>query len=177
LDLFLFLFVIQFIFCMNHSTIGFAIESFMGSLKETFLFITLLVFNLGGLLPYSYSFFRIIEFTLVFSLVAWMTSFLTFISSERFFLYLYKKGDNVFKSFFFIVIELISEFCRPVALTVRLTANVIIGHLVIKSLYYLMTFICPWFFFGYVFIIIVECFVLIIQSYIFARLVQFYLNE
>lgn len=143
----------------------------------TFLFITLLVFTLGGFLPYSFPFFRMAEFTLVFSLLAWMTAFLTFISRERFSLYLYPKGSSWLKNFFMIPIELISEFSRPLALTVRLTANVLVGHILIQVMYWLITFVSPWFIIGYVFLISMECCVLVIQSYIFARLVQFYLNE
>nr|UWI71665.1 ATPase subunit 6 [Strongyloides fuelleborni fuelleborni] len=192
LDIALFLFIMQFIFCMNYSTIGYAQEAFMKSLKNlfdfnknmpnsywltTYLFIFLLVFTLGGFLPYSFPFFSMAEFTLVFSLMAWMTSFLTFISSERFSLYLYKKGYNWFKAFFLIPIEIVSEFSRPLALTVRLTANVLVGHMLMQSMYYLVTFVSPLFIIGYVFLIMMECLVLLIQSYIFARLVQFYLNE
>nr|YP_009186356.1 ATP synthase F0 subunit 6 [Strongyloides papillosus]BAT21184.1 ATP synthase F0 subunit 6 [Strongyloides papillosus] len=192
LDVALFLFVMQFIFSMNYSTIGYAQESFMNSLKHlfdfnknqpnsywltTFLFITLLTFNLGGFLPYSFPFFSMAEFTLVFSMMAWMTAFLTFISSERFSLYLYKKGYNWFKAFFLIPIELVSEFSRPLALTVRLTANVLVGHMLMSAVYYMVTFISKWFMLAYIIVIPMEFCVLVIQSYIFARLVQFYLNE
>ena len=182
----------QFIFRINYRTIGYAQERFINSLKHlfdfnknqpnsywltTFLFITLLTFNLGGFLPYSFPFFRMAEFTLVFRIMAWITAFLTFISRERFSLYLYKKGYNWFKAFFLIPIELVSEFRRPLALTVRLTANVLVGHMLMSAVYCIVTFVSKWFMLAYIIVIPIEFCVLVIQSYIFARLVQFYLNE
>uniref|UniRef100_A0A0N5BTN6 ATP synthase subunit a n=1 Tax=Strongyloides papillosus TaxID=174720 RepID=A0A0N5BTN6_STREA len=65
----------------------------------------LLTFNLGGFLPYSFPFFRMAEFTLVFRIM------------------------------------LVSEFRRPLALTVRLTANVLVGHMLMSAVYYIVTFI------------------------------------
>nr|YP_007183179.1 ATP synthase F0 subunit 6 [Dictyocaulus eckerti]AFV32098.1 ATP synthase F0 subunit 6 [Dictyocaulus eckerti] len=104
--------------------------------------------------------------------------FVFFFSSEKFSIYLSKTGDYFFKSFVMSLIELVSEFSRPLALTVRLTVNVSVGHLIIDLFYYLLeNFLGGMFFWIFVFSIFMECFVFVIQSYIFSRLIYLYLNE
>lgn len=106
-----------------------------------------------------------------------MSTFLTLISTQCFTAYLIKSGDGYFKSLFLMLIELISEFSRPIALTVRLTANVMVGHLLVAGSYMLVVIVSPYFVFINVFLIFIESFVFFIQSYIFSRLIYFYLNE
>jgi F0F1-type ATP synthase membrane subunit a len=75
-------------------------------------------------------------------------------------------------------IEVVSEFSRPIALTVRLTVNVLVGH-IIRGVFYSIFefFLGNYFFFFIIFCILIECFVFFIQSYIFSRLIFLYLNE
>lgn len=60
---------------------------------------------------------------------------LTFISSEKFSIYIRKDGDTYLKTLVFLAIEVVSEFSRPFALTIRLTVNIIVGHLISIRIY------------------------------------------
>jgi F0F1-type ATP synthase membrane subunit a len=46
-----------------------------------------------------------------------------------------KEGDSFLKTFSILLVEIVSEFSRPLALTVRLTVNIIVGHLIRMILY------------------------------------------
>jgi F0F1-type ATP synthase membrane subunit a len=89
-----------------------------------------------------------------------------------------KGGDNFLKTFTMFLIELVREFSRPIALTVRLTVNILVGHIIRIVLYScLELFLGNVFFFLVLFAILMECFVFFIQRYIFSRLIYLYLNE
>lgn len=64
-----------------------------------------------------------------------MRTLLTFISSEKFSVYIRKDGDSFLKTFSMLLVEIVREFSRPLALTVRLTVNIIVGHLIRIALY------------------------------------------
>lgn len=89
-----------------------------------------------------------------------------------------KSGDKFLKTFSILAVELVSEFSRPIALTVRLTVNIIVGHLISIIIYQAIELslgkIYIWL---TVLAIIIECFVFFIQSYIFSRLIFLYLSE
>lgn len=77
-----------------------------------------------------------------------------------------------------MIIELVSEFSRPIALTVRLTVNITVGHLLIIIIYSFSESSGSLFYILFLlFSIFIEFFVFLIQSYIFSRLVYLYLNE
>jgi F0F1-type ATP synthase membrane subunit a len=89
-----------------------------------------------------------------------------------------KEGDTFLKTLTMFFIELVREFSRPIALTVRLTVNIVVGHLIRMVLFSLLErFLGNSFFFIVIFAIFIECFVFFIQSYIFSRLLFLYLNE
>ncbi|PZR22118.1 MAG: hypothetical protein DI535_27035 [Citrobacter freundii] len=46
-----------------------------------------------------------------------------------------KEGDSFLKTFSMLMVELVREFSRPLALTVRLTVNIMVGHLISMILY------------------------------------------
>uniref|UniRef100_A0A183GRL6 ATP synthase subunit a n=1 Tax=Heligmosomoides polygyrus TaxID=6339 RepID=A0A183GRL6_HELPZ len=133
------------------------------------------VFSYRSALPLSsvISFFTFIVL-LICCFGGYFTTLLTFISSEKFSVYIRKGGDSYLKTFRILLVEIVSEFSRPLALTVRLTVNIIVGHLI-----RIMLYIGFENFLGEVRIlaIIMECFVFFIQSYIFSRLIYLYLNE
>lgn len=64
-----------------------------------------------------------------------MSTLLTFISREKFSIYIRKEGDRFLKTFRMLLVEIVSEFSRPLALTVRLTVNIMVGHLIRMMLY------------------------------------------
>lgn len=64
-----------------------------------------------------------------------MRTLLTFISTEKFSIYIRKEGERFLKTFSILLVEIVREFSRPLALTVRLTVNVIVGHLIRRIIY------------------------------------------
>lgn len=193
LDLFLFVFILQYFFYINYGLVKVFYEGFLGMLKEVFrysfnipisylfsffIFVILLIFCFGGYFSYSFCICGMLEFTLFYSLVAWLSTLLIIMSSNKISVYLSKSGDVFLKTFTMLIIEVVSELSRPVALTIRLTVNVIVGHLIVAMLYVgLQGVLGEMYIWFTVFAIIMECFVFFIQSYIFSRLVYLYLNE
>lgn len=189
----MFIYVLQFLFYFKERMINVLVKKFLGvlvtvfsyteelplsSVISIFTFIVLLTCCFGGYFSYSFCPCGIIEFTFVYAIVAWMRTFFTFITSEKFSIYMAKEGDSFLKTFSMLLVEIVSEISRPLALTVRLTVNVLVGHMISMILYQLLELTLG---LGYVwltvFAIIIECFVFFIQSYIFSRLIYLYLNE
>lgn len=63
---------------------------------------------------------------------------LTFISGEKFSVYIRKGSDKYLKTLRMLLIEIVREFSRPLALTVRLTVNIMVGHLISIIIYQLV---------------------------------------
>jgi len=193
LDIFMFIFVLQFLLYHKDNLIKVLSSRFFKSLVEVFrysrflplssvisvfTFTVLLVCCFGGYFTYSFCPCGIVEFTFLYASIAWLSTLLSFISSEKFSVYIRKGGDSYLKTVSILLVEVVSEFSRPLALTVRLTVNIIVGHL-IRMLVYLFLENSVGYFYTWVsvFAIIMECFVFFIQRYIFSRLIYLYLNE
>nr|YP_009229283.1 ATP synthase F0 subunit 6 [Allodiplogaster sudhausi]ALT06536.1 ATP synthase F0 subunit 6 [Allodiplogaster sudhausi] len=193
LDIFMFIFILQYMFYFKDSMMSVMVNKFLTSLIDVFsynsklplssvisifTFLLLLVCNFGGYFTYSFCPCGMVEFTFVYAMTAWMTTFLTFISSEKFSVYMSKDGDGVLKTISMLMVELVSEFSRPLALTVRLTVNIMVGHLISMMLYQgLELSLGEKYVWLSVLAIMMECFVFFIQSYIFSRLIYLYLSE
>lgn len=150
----------------------------MSYVVSIFTFVVLLFFCFGGYFSYSFCVCGMLEFTLFYSLVAWFSTVFSLFSSIKVSVYLSKFGDSFFKTLSILLVEVVSEVSRPLALTVRLTVNIMVGHLIISFLYVgIEGFFGEFFTFFTIFAIIMECFVFFIQSYIFSRLIYLYLNE
>nr|YP_010286278.1 ATP synthase F0 subunit 6 [Aphelenchoides medicagus]UKS08881.1 ATP synthase F0 subunit 6 [Aphelenchoides medicagus] len=193
LDVFMFVFLLQMLFFHGENFLSVLKNKFLFVVKDVFsydlnlslsslisffTFIILLTCCFGGYFCYSFCICSMPEFTLVYALLAWLTTLLIFISSEKFSIYMSKEGDSFLKTLSMLMIELVSEFSRPIALTVRLTVNIMVGHLISMMLYQgLELFLGNKYIFISIFAILMECFVFFIQSYIFSRLIFLYLNE
>nr|BAV78631.1 ATP synthase F0 subunit 6 [Panagrellus redivivus] len=193
LDIFMFVFVLQFIFYMKEGLLNTLAKKFLNSLIgvfsysnnlplssfiSVFTFLVLLTSCFGGYFCYSFCPCGMVEFTFVYAMLAWMSAFLTFISSEKFSIYMSKSGDKFLKTLSMLAVELVSEFSRPIALTVRLTVNIMVGHLISMMLYQALELSLGDFYIWItIFAIMMECFVFFIQSYIFSRLIFLYLSE
>ena len=193
LDVFLFLFILQYVFYFFNGVLGvffkvffsFLLEVFsyrvvfsMSYLVSFFTFLVLLFFCFGGYFSYSFCVCGMLEFTLVYSLLAWLATVLVMVSGIKFSVYLSKLGDGFLKTVSIIMVEVVSELSRPLALTIRLTVNVTVGHLIVGFLYVRIEGFLGEVFTGFtIFAIMIECFVFFIQSYIFSRLIYLYLNE
>nr|YP_009128934.1 ATP synthase F0 subunit 6 [Triodontophorus brevicauda]AJT48004.1 ATP synthase F0 subunit 6 [Triodontophorus brevicauda] len=193
LDIFMFVFFLQFMLYFKEGMMNSLVKKFlsglvnvfsysnvlpMSSIISFFTFIVLLICCFGGYFTYSFCPCGMVEFTFVYAMVAWMSTLLTFISSEKFSVYMSKGGDTYLKTFSMLLVEIVSEFSRPLALTVRLTVNIMVGHLISMMLYTgIESFMGEKYVWVSIFAIMMECFVFFIQSYIFSRLIYLYLNE
>ena len=153
------------------------------------LFVFLLFGNLLGLIPYSYTFTSQIVVTFV--MAAFVFLALTVLA-------LFKHGLHFFSFFvpagapkalipFLIIIEVISYFVRPVSLSVRLFANMLAGHTMLKvfaGLAVMISGIGGAAMAGSVFPFValigltgLEVLVAVLQAYVFTILTCMYLND
>nr|AXS65974.1 ATP synthase F0 subunit 6 [Curculionoidea sp. 22 KM-2017] len=159
-------------------------KSFNGS---TILFISLFTFilfnNFLGLFPYIFTCSSHLIFTLTLSLPLWLT-FMIFgwtKNTNHMFTHLVPQGAPNALLPFLVIVESISNMIRPGTLAIRLTANMIAGHLLLTllgnsgsnlSLIFLNILILM-----QILLLILELAVSIIQSYVFSILATLYSSE
>nr|QHD19743.1 ATP synthase F0 subunit 6 [Epilachna admirabilis] len=154
--------------------------------SSTLIFISLFFFilfnNFLGLFPYIFTSSSHLIFTLSLALPLWF-SFMVYgwlTNTYHMFAHLVPQGTPSILMPFMVCIETISNIIRPGTLAVRLTANMIAGHLLMTLLgntgpmlnYLLMLLIII-----QILLIILESAVAIIQSYVFAVLSTLYSSE
>nr|YP_010737984.1 ATP synthase F0 subunit 6 [Stenischia humilis]WEQ92394.1 ATP synthase F0 subunit 6 [Stenischia humilis] len=159
-------------------------NSFTGS---TFMFISLFTFilfnNFLGLFPYIFTSTSHMVLTLSLALPLWL-SFMMFgwiNHTQHMFSHLVPQGTPNLLMPFMVCIETISNIIRPGTLAIRLSANMIAGHLLLtllgntgNSLSSLMISILI---FSQMALLILEVAVSMIQSYVFAVLSTLYSSE
>jgi F-type H+-transporting ATPase subunit a len=98
------------------------------------LFMFILVGNLLGLLPYAFTFTSHIAVTFALAAVVFLlvTIVALAIHGMHFFSYFFPEGAPKVLAPLIIPIELISYLSRPVSLSVRLFANMVAGHVMLK---------------------------------------------
>nr|YP_009110176.1 ATP synthase F0 subunit 6 [Rhodopsona rubiginosa]AIW64886.1 ATP synthase F0 subunit 6 [Rhodopsona rubiginosa] len=154
---------------------------------STFIFISLFSFilfnNFLGLFPYIFTSTSHLNLSLSISLPLWI-SFMLFgwiNNSQHMFSHMIPQGTPNILMPFMVLIETISNIIRPSTLAVRLTANMIAGHLLMTLLsgtgnmipsYLIMMLIII-----QILLLILESAVAIIQSYVFAILSTLYSSE
>ena len=146
------------------------------------LFMFILLANLLGLIPFSFTVTSHIVVT--FALAAVVFLGVTVIAVARhglkFFTYFVPPGVPIFLAPLMVPIEIFSYFVRPVSLAVRLAANMIAGHTMIAVF---ASFVIALGFLGFaplVFIVALyglEVLVAFLQAYVFAVLTCLYLND
>jgi len=146
------------------------------------LFLFIIISNLLGLYPYIFTRTSHILISLSLALRFWLT-FIIFgwiKFTNHIFSHLVPLGTPINLAIFIVFIERIRLIIRPITLSVRLTANIIAGHLLLSLLRNLrensILIIIP----NSILIIILLCLeyaVAIIQRYVFITLVSLYLNE
>ena len=153
------------------------------------LFAFLLVVNLIGMVPYSFTITSHIIVTLMFSLMVYLGVMTIMIREHGFHaLSVFLPAGAPFALYpLLIAIELISNVMRIVSLSVRLFANMMAGHILLKVLLgfaWTMMMAGGVIFFlhlipmGVVFVLLfLETAVAVIQAYVFATLTCIYLNE
>nr|UEE83303.1 ATP synthase F0 subunit 6 [Petalocephala gongshanensis] len=146
------------------------------------LFFFIMVNNLIGLVPYVFTPSSHLSFSLGLSLPLWI-GFMFFgwlNSTNSMFIHMVPMGTPYVLMPFMVLIESISNFIRPFSLAVRLSANMIAGHLLMSllggstSISFILMFM---FIFVYFSIFMFELAVSFIQSYVFVTLGVLYSSE
>nr|YP_010616666.1 ATP synthase F0 subunit 6 [Celastrina lavendularis]YP_010701142.1 ATP synthase F0 subunit 6 [Celastrina oreas]WAW79866.1 ATP synthase F0 subunit 6 [Celastrina lavendularis]WCI21383.1 ATP synthase F0 subunit 6 [Celastrina oreas] len=160
------------------------INQFNGS---TFIFISLFSYilfnNLLGLFPYIFTSTSHLTMSLTISLTLWL-SFMMYgwiNNTQHMFIHLIPQGTPSILMPFMVLIETISNIIRPGTLAVRLTANMIAGHLLLTLLSSSNNNIPNYLLFILIFIqillLLLESAVAIIQSYVISILSTLYSSE
>lgn len=153
------------------------------------LFMVVLMGNVLGLIPYSFTYTSHIVVTGVLALMIFlMVTVLGFVNHGTHFLSLFSPPGVPFALKLFIVpIEVLSFLIRPVTLSVRLFANMLAGHLMLKVFAGFSTMMAGAFVGGAIAGLIpmffnvalyaLELLVALMQAYIFAILSSIYLKD
>nr|YP_010364894.1 ATP synthase F0 subunit 6 [Theretra clotho]UNP54932.1 ATP synthase F0 subunit 6 [Theretra clotho] len=154
---------------------------------STFIFISLFSFilfnNFLGLFPYIFTSTSHLTLTLSMSLPLWLSFMLYgWINNyQHMFSHMIPQGTPTMLMPFMVLIETISNIIRPGTLAVRLTANMIAGHLLMtllsstgNNLSYILIMILILI---QILLLILESAVAVIQSYVIAILSTLYSSE
>nr|YP_010502879.1 ATP synthase F0 subunit 6 [Exitianus nanus]UXD78656.1 ATP synthase F0 subunit 6 [Exitianus nanus] len=152
------------------------------SIMMVSMFMMILINNFMGLIPYVFTASAHLVFSLSFALTMWMSMMLFgWINKyNSMFTHLVPVGTPVILMPFMVVIETISNLIRPGSLAVRLSANMIAGHLLMSllgnnlsgNLYLMMAMM--WLF---ILLMVFEMAVAFIQAYVFMTLSTLYSSE
>jgi len=153
------------------------------------LFLYVLFLNLIGLIPFSFTFTShiIVTIALSFSFFIGINIFGFKIHGLKMFGLFFPSGTDIFTALLLVPIEIVSYIFRPISLSIRLFANMMAGHVLLKILAgFVWTFMHVA---GFSFIIhflpiliilplfILELAVAIIQAFVFTLLTIVYLGD
>jgi len=172
--------IYQFVANLARENIGKGSEKYVGLLLSTFLFI--LFGNLLGMVPYGFTFTShiVVTFTLAFMLFLIVIVIGLFHHGLHFFSYFFPKGTPALIAPFIGVVEMISFLSPPISLSVRLFANMIAGHIMLKIF---ASFTVDLGMFGVMPLLLnsaltaFEILVAAFQAYIFTVLLSLYLHD
>jgi F-type H+-transporting ATPase subunit a len=180
----------EFVSDMIHSAAGEAGLRFFPLVFTVFTFV--LFSNVLGLIPGSFTVTSHIAVTFALAAVVILTVIVTgFLQHGIGFLKLFVPKAPIYLLFLLVPIEIVSFLTRPVSLSVRLFANMLAGHTMLKvfaafviALGATLVTPKPWFaplaiapMFLIVAITALEILVALLQAYVFAILTCIYLNE
>nr|AOY39894.1 ATP synthase F0 subunit 6 [Scolytinae sp. BMNH 1039905] len=158
--------------------------SFKGStLIFSSLFLIIMINNFMGLFPYIFTASSHMVFTLSLSLPMWM-GFMIYgwtKNTIHMFAHLVPQGAPGALLPFLVIVETISNLIRPGTLAIRLTANMIAGHLLLtlmgQSGSMLSMLTLNMLIIAQIALLVLESAVSIIQAYVFSVLVTLYSSE
>nr|YP_008083027.1 ATP synthase F0 subunit 6 [Ascidiella aspersa]CCO25806.1 ATPase subunit 6 [Ascidiella aspersa] len=150
------------------------------------LFYFILGLNLVGLVPGGFSVSALISITLGVAFMFWLSNYMvTFFLSPKFNVaHFLPVGTPGFLVVFLVWIELVSWLARPLALGVRLMANITAGHLLLgllsSGVVFMGTYSVVFGFVGvclFMSMVFLELAVAFIQAYVFSLLLSLYTLE
>lgn len=171
----------EFVATMLRDNVGDAGKRFFPFVFTLFMFV--LFCNMGGMLPYSFTVTSqiIITFALAFFIFVGVTIIGFAVHGVGFLRFFVPKGVPAALLPLLVVIEVISYFTRPVSLSVRLFANMMAGHTMLKvfagfviAMGWLGGFLPLAFMVAFTSL---EILVAFLQAYVFAILTCIYLND
>ena len=170
----------EFIAKMVSDNIGKQGKPYFSFIFTIFMFV--LFGNFLGMLPYSFTFTSHIAVTLTMALVIFiLVTVIAFLKHGiRFFSFFLPAGVPIFLAPLMIAIEVISYFTRPFSLSIRLFANMMAGHTLLKVV---GGFVFPLGILGViplgglVAITGLEFLIAFLQAYIFTILTCIYIND
>jgi F-type H+-transporting ATPase subunit a len=170
----------QFIAKMVSDNIGKEGRTYFPLIFSIFMFV--LFGNLLGMIPYSFTFTSHIAVTLTMALLIFiLVTVIAFIKHGfKFFSFFLPAGVPIVLAPLMIAIEVISYFTRPFSLSVRLFANMMAGHTLLKVI---GGFVVPLGIFGIVpiaglvAVMGLEFLIAFLQAYIFTILTCIYIND
>ncbi len=170
----------EFVAGMVKENVGTAGRKYFPFIFTLFMFI--LLCNLLGMMPYSFTVTSHIAVT--FALAAFVFVAITIIGFVRhgfgYCRMFLPEGVPLALAPLMICIELVSYFTRPVTLSLRLAGNMMAGHILLKVLAMFVVTMGLW---GVFPLVLIVCFVAfeflvaVLQAYIFSLLVCIYLND
>ncbi|MBQ4874872.1 MAG: F0F1 ATP synthase subunit A [Rickettsiaceae bacterium H1] len=149
------------------------------------IFIFILTCNLVGMLPIPYAFTPTSHVSITFALALFIFLWCALLSLKnlglRFFNIFLPKGTPWWLAPMMILVEVFAYFARPISLSVRLSANMIAGHTILKVIAgFVLSGKIIFAIFPLIFVtllIVFEIFIAILQAYIFMMLTCVYLND
>ena len=158
-------------------------KSFKNIIFFNVLFIFILINNIFGLMPYTFTSTAHIAITLSMALTIWLIFILYgwLNNTNHIFAHLVPLGTPIVLMPFIVLIESIRNIIRPITLSVRLAANLTAGHLLLillgesivnNSILIIITVTMAQFA-----LITLEAAVAVIQAYVFATLSTLYASE
>jgi len=170
-------------------------ENIQASIKQKFfplifsLFIFVLLSNLLGMIPYSFTLTSHLSFTFTLSFIVFLGIQIISIKEHGlgFFGSFFPSGTSIVLGFLLVPIEIISFIFKPISLSIRLFANMMAGHTLLKVIagfaWSLMgscgvvstAYIIPVIILVLLFVL--ETGVAIIQAFVFCVLICIYLND
>jgi len=146
------------------------------------LFLSIFIVNFMALFPFIFTVTGHIIITFSLSLIIWL-SFIIFgwiNNSNNIIAHLVPIGTPLALINFIVLIEIISNIIRPITLSVRLCANIVAGHLLLRLLRnfaLINVFNFSFSLAGLLILGILEVAVALIQSYVFITLITLYSTE
>nr|QYC94859.1 ATP synthase F0 subunit 6 [Amblyseius swirskii] len=146
------------------------------------MFTIIFMMNLISITPYVFTTSSHLSFTLTLSLPLWLTLMIKswLKNFQHTLMHLVPMSTPMLLCPLMVMIETISNLIRPATLAIRLTANMIAGHILMALLGNLLSKSLLFFLMSNMImntLIILEISVCMIQAYVFTMLISLYLNE
>ncbi|YP_001096007.1 ATP synthase F0 subunit 6 (mitochondrion) [Galendromus occidentalis] len=153
---------------------------FMNILISLFLLIS--VSNLMSLFPFIFTPTSHLSISLSMAMPLWLNLFLKswIFNPLKSFSHLVPLNTPILLCPFMVIIETISSLIRPITLSIRLSTNMIAGHILISLLSTMLghsMLLFSTIFFILIILMMLETAVAVIQSYVFITLISLYLSE